>query len=122
MKKSKFTGLVLAVLGILFFGLGMCMCMIPEWDMYKYGIAVSAAGFVILLLAVVIYRRMEQKTPVQVTLRTIFTILIVLAGCLGLGTGMSLTMVFGKFVLGIVIGIAGIAVLLSLIPLCRGLH
>lgn len=38
-----------------------------------------------------------------------------------LGVGMCLSMVFGKLVLGIVIGIIGIMVLLMLIPLTKGL-
>lgn len=38
-----------------------------------------------------------------------------------LGVGMCLSMVFGKLVLGIVIGIIGIVVLLMLIPLTKGL-
>lgn len=42
-------------------------------------------------------------------------------GALLLGVGMSLCMVFGKMVLGIVVGIIGIVVLLMLIPLTKGL-
>lgn len=40
---------------------------------------------------------------------------------LGLGVGMCLSMVFGKMVLGIAVGIIGIVVLLMLIPLTKGL-
>lgn len=43
-------------------------------------------------------------------------------GALLLGVGMCLTMVFGKMVLGIVIGLVGIAALLMLIPLTKGIH
>lgn len=38
-----------------------------------------------------------------------------------LGVGMCLSMVFGKLVLGIAVGIIGIVVLLMLIPLTKGL-
>lgn len=38
-----------------------------------------------------------------------------------LGVGMCLSMVFGKMVLGIAVGIIGIVVLLMLIPLTKGL-
>ena len=38
-----------------------------------------------------------------------------------LGVGMCLSMVFGKMILGIVIGIIGIVILLMLIPLTKGL-
>ena len=43
-------------------------------------------------------------------------------GALLLGVGMCLSMVFGKMILGIVIGIIGIVVILMLIPLLKGLH
>ena len=43
-------------------------------------------------------------------------------GALLLGVGMCLSMVFGKMLLGIVIGLVGIVVLLMLIPLTRGVH
>ena len=39
-----------------------------------------------------------------------------------LGVGMCLSMVFGKMVLGIGIGLVGIVVLLMLIPLTKGIH
>lgn len=42
-------------------------------------------------------------------------------GALLLGVGMSLSMVFGKMVIGIVIGLVGIVALLMLIPLTVGL-
>ena len=38
-----------------------------------------------------------------------------------LGVGMCLSMVFGKMILGIVIGIIGIVILLMLIPLTKGI-
>ena len=42
-------------------------------------------------------------------------------GALLLGIGMSLCMVFGKMILGVVIGLVGIVALLMLIPLTKGL-
>jgi ABC-type amino acid transport system permease subunit len=42
-------------------------------------------------------------------------------GALLLGIGMSLCMVFGKMILGVVIGLVGIVAVLMLIPLTKGL-
>lgn len=42
-------------------------------------------------------------------------------GALLLGVGMCLSMVFGKMILGIVVGLVGIVVLLMLIPLVKGI-
>ena len=42
-------------------------------------------------------------------------------GALLFGIGMCLTMIFAKMILGIVIGLAGMIVLMMLIPLTKGL-
>lgn len=121
MKKSNFVALILSVIAVLFLGLGMCMCLIPEWNMFNEGIIVGCIGLLILLIMIIVYRKMENKSPIKITSKTIFTVLLGIIGALGLGVGMCLTMVFGKFILGIVIGIIGILILLCLIPLCKGL-
>lgn len=121
MKKSKFTALVLCVAGALITGLGMCMCMLPEWGLYREGIIVGCAGLLVLLAAAVIYRRMEHKAPVRITLKAMLRILAAASGALCLGTGMCLTLVYGRFVPGIAVGAIGIAVLLALLPLCMGI-
>lgn len=39
----------------------MCMCLIPEWNMFKTGIVVSIIGFVILLCIIPIYKSSHPK-------------------------------------------------------------
>lgn len=122
MKKSSFVALVMGTVGMVFFSLGMCMCMIPEWGMFDQGVAAGAAGLVILLAAVLIWRRMEGKEPLRLSIKTVGTILLGILGALLLGVGMCLSMVFGKMILGVAVGLAGIVVLLMLIPLTKGIH
>ncbi len=74
-----------------------------------------------LLIAVIVYRKMENKPPIKVTKKGVFTVFIGILGVLTLGIGMCLTMIYSYFVLGVIIGIVGIALLLCLIPLCKGL-
>ena len=47
--------------------------------------------------------------------------LVGIAGALALGVGMCFSMVWGRMVVGIVIGLIGIVVLLCLIPMTRGM-
>lgn len=54
--------------------------------------------------------------------KTVAAVAVSIFGALLLGTGMCLTMLLGKMVLGIVIGLAGIILLLMLIPLVKGIH
>lgn len=78
-------------------------------------------GAAILLIMVMVWRKMENKTPVKLSGKTIGAVLIGIAGALLLGVGMCLTMVWSKMVVGITVGIVGIVVLLCLIPFVKGL-
>ena len=121
MKKSNFVALVLGTVSGVFFALGMCMALLPEWGMRNQGIVCGVIGMVLALVTWIIWRKMEGKAPIKVSGKTVGTILLGVAGALLLGVGMCLCMVFGKMVLGIVVGIIGIVVLLMLIPLTKGL-
>lgn len=122
MKKSNFTALVLGTVGVVFFALGMCMVLLPEWDMFRQGVVCGVIGLVILLITVIVWRKMEGKAPIQFNARTIGSVLVGVLGALLLGVGMCLSMVFGKMALGIVVGLVGIVALLMLIPLTKGIH
>ena len=121
MKKSSFVSLVLGTVSGIMFALGMCMALLPEWNAFKPGVIFGCVGLVLGLITVIVWRRMENKAPVRISGKTLLTVLIGVAGALALGVGMCFTMVWDRMALGIVIGLAGIVVLLSLIPLVNGL-
>ncbi|MCM1534830.1 MAG: hypothetical protein NC126_02770 [Clostridium sp.] len=121
MKKSNFVALVLGTIGGVCFSLGMCMSLLPEWDMRTQGIICGVIGLVILLATVGIWRKMEGKEPIKPSKKVIGGTLISVFGALLLGTGMCLCMLFEQMVIGIVVGLIGIVVLLMLIPMLKGL-
>ncbi len=121
MKKSNFVAMILGTIGIVFFALGMCMALLPEWNMFKQGIVCGIVGMVILLITLMVWRRMEGKAPVKLNGKTVGTVALAVIGALVLGVGMCLSMVFNKLVLGVIIGLVGIVALLMLIPLVKGL-
>lgn len=121
MKKSTFTAMILGTVGGILFALGMCMALIPEWNAFRPGIAMGVIGAAILLAMVLIWRKMENKEPVKLSGKTIGAVLIGIVGALLLGVGMCLTMVWSNMVVGIIVGVAGIVVLLCLIPFVKGL-
>ena len=121
MKKSNFIALILGTIGTVFFALGMCMCTIEEWAMRQQGIVCGVIGLAVLLADLLIWRRMEGKEPVHITGKALGITALSIFGALLLGVGMSLCMVFGYLVQGIVIGLLGIVALLCLIPLTKGL-
>lgn len=121
MKKSNFVALVLGTVSGVFFALGMCMALLPEWGVGTQGIISGVVGLALMLVTVGIWRKMEGKAPIRISGKAVGAVLLGVLGALLFGVGMCLSMVFSKIFLGIVIGLAGIVVLLMLIPLHRGL-
>jgi len=121
MKKSNFVAMILGTIGGVFGALGMCMCLVPEWNAFRPGVIVGCIGLVILLITVGAWRKMENKAPIHMTGKTFLTILLGVAGALLLGVGMCLVMVWSHLVGGIALGLVGIVMLLMLIPLIKGL-
>ena len=122
MKKKNFVSLVMGTVGGILFALGMCMCMLPQWNAFTQGVVVSAVGAVVLLAMLVVRRKMEGKPAVRLNGKAVATVLFGVVGALVLGVGMCMVMVWNMLMWGIVVGIAGIVLLICLIPLCRGLQ
>ena len=121
MKKSSFVAMIMGTVGGILFAVGMCMCLLPEWDAFQPGVVMGAIGAVILLAAVIVWRKMTGKAPIHLSGKTIGITILGIVGALALGIGMCFVMVWESMVIGIVIGIVGIILLLSLIPMVKGL-
>lgn len=122
MEKKNFITLVLGTVGGLLFALGMCMCLLPEWNMFNTGVVCAAIGLVILLITVIAYRKMSGKAPIKVNAKVLGKVLYATLSALVLGAGMALVLVVeGMMMVGIIVGIVGIVMLLFLIPMCVGL-
>jgi len=115
MKKETLLEIILGTIGGLVFAIGMCMCLIPEWDLFKAGIVVSIIGFIVLLCIIPVYRTNHpKKQHGKLNWGIVFTWLIGIVGALVMGFGMSKIMVEdpGKtdMIIGIVTGIIGLIV------------
>jgi len=122
MKKSNFIAMILGTIGGILLAIGMCMCLLPEWNAFKPGVVMGCVGLVVLLITVMVWRKMENKSPIHLTGKTVLTVVLGIVGALLFGVGMCHVMVWSNIVFGIIIGIAGIIPLLSLIPLIKGLR
>ena len=122
MKKSNFVALILGTIGGVFFALGMCMALLPEWGMFQQGIICGVVGLVILLITLLVWRKMEHKAPIKLNAKTVGSVVLGVVGALVLGVWMCMVMVFDKMVLGIIVGVVGLVLLLMLIPLTKGIH
>lgn len=121
MKKSSFVALVMGTVSGVFFALGMCMALLPEWGVQTQGITCGIIGIVLSLITWLIWRKMEHKAPIKVSGKTILSVIVGIVGGLLLGVGMCMVMLAQNIILGIAVGIIGIVVLMMLIPLIKGL-
>lgn len=120
MKKSTFIHLILGTVSGLLFSIGLCMCLIPEWNAFRTGVICTAMGSIALLIqAAVAFFRSGKKLHINWKLTG--RILYGTFAALVLGVGMCLIMVWQLMLPGIAVGVAGIVLLLMLIPMCLGL-
>ncbi len=120
MKKTTFINLLAGVVAGLFFSVGMCCCLLPEWNAFNQGVALTAIGAVALLIqGIVNFVKSGKKFHInwKLTGRIAFGT----AAALILGLGMCMIMVWNMMLWGIVVGAVGIVLLLCLIPMCIGL-
>ena len=122
MKKKNFVSMIMGTVGGILFAIGMCMCLLPQWEAFNQGIVMGAAGAVILLAMLIVRRRMEGKPAVKLNGKAVGTILFGIVGALALGVGMCMVMVWNMLIQGILVGLVGIVLLLCLIPIVKGLE
>ena len=122
MKKETLKEIILGTVGGLVFAIGMCMSLIPEWNMLKTGVIVTIIGFIILLFIIPIYRKSHPKKKNKpVNLGIVFTWIIGVIGSLVLGFGMSKVMVEtsnqNDMIIGIITGIIGLFICILNYPI-----
>ena len=114
--------MILGTISGVFFALGMCMALLPEWGMRTQGIVSGVIGLALMLVTVCIWRRMEGKEPIRISGKMMGAVVLGIFGALLFGVGMCMSMLFSQMLLGIVVGVIGIVVLMLLIPLIKGVH
>lgn len=115
MKKDTLLEIILGTIGGLVFAIGMCMTLIPEWNLFNLGVVITVIGFILLLCIIPVYRSThpkKQHTPINWGI--VFTWIIGVVGALIMGFGMSKVMIDApsqsEFILGIVVGIIGLLI------------
>ena len=115
MKKETLLEIILGTIGGLIFAIGMCMCLIPEWNLFKVGVGFAIVGFIILLAIIPVYKSSHPKkehAPVDWGIVTAWIIGVV--GALIMGFGMSKVMAENveqvDFIVGLVTGIVGLVI------------
>ena len=121
MKKSNFIALILGTISGVLFALGMCMALLPEWNVFTEGVIFGAVGIVLGLVTALIWCKMENKKLSKMNGKNILRIIYAIIAALVLGVGMCMCLVWQQIVWGTLVGLLGIIMLLALIPMIKGI-
>ena len=116
MKKETLLEIILGTIGGLVFAIGMCMWLIPEWDLFTAGVIVTIIGFIILLCIIPIYRKEHPKkvSNKKTDWGLVLTLIIGIVGALIMGFGMSKIMVGSPekmdMIIGMITGVVGLLI------------
>lgn len=120
MKKSSFVALVLSTVSVVVFALGMCMALLPEWNLFGEGIALGGLGLILGLVTLLVWCGMTGRKLPKFSGKNVLRGLYGLVAVLVLGLGMCMCMVWHNFVWGTLVGLVGILMLLFMIPMIKG--
>ena len=115
MKKETLLEIILGTIGGLIFAIGMCMCLIPEWNMFTAGVIIASIGFIILLCIIPVYRKSHPRKPHgPINWGIVLTWTIGVVGSLIMGFGMSKIMVgnatTSDLIVGMITGVVGLVI------------
>lgn len=115
MKKETLQEIILGTIGGLIFAIGMCMCLIPEWNMFTVGIITSIIGFIVLLCIIPVYRGAHpKKEHKKINWGIVATWIIGIIGALIMGFGMSKIMVDKStntdMIVGLIVSVVGLII------------
>lgn len=115
MKKETLLLIILGTIGGLIFSIGMCMCLVPEWNAFTAGVIVAIIGFIVLLTIIPIYRKdhpAKPHKPIDRGLLLTWTVGVI--GALIMGFGMSRILVgtasTGDIIVGLITGVVGLII------------
>ena len=87
MKKMDFVSLVLGIVGLLVFGIGMCMCLIKEWGMFTPGVVVIVVGIVLLAVLAALRWKLAGSPAIHVNGKLLLKVIYGAVGVLVFGGG-----------------------------------
>lgn len=119
MKKSSIALIsVMGTMGGLLLAIGMCMCLLPEWNAFTPGAVLGVLGAVVLLAIWPVSRKASGKGPIHFSGSQAVMVILGLLGALALGIGL-VNCLETVTVFGLAVGIVGLVLLLLMIPVGR---
>ena len=119
MKKGNVVIIIMSMISVLLLALGVCMVLIPAWNVFLQGIVVGIAGLLLGVITLLVGRKVAKKEPIKLRAKTLSLWILGILGLLLFGTGLCLYLVWKDLLVGILIAIAGVVILLCLPSLVK---
>lgn len=115
MKKETLLEIILGTIGGLVLSIGMCMCLVTEWNMLVPGAVVAVIGFIVLLCIIPVYRKEHPRKPHgPINWGIVLTFVVGIVGSLIMGFGMSKILVGEPsqtdMIVGMITGVVGLVI------------
>lgn len=115
MEKHTLLEIILATVGGVLFALGMCMCLVVQWNAFAGGVVLAVIGLLVLLSIIAVHKKAHPaQTHHALDKGLLLTWGIGLLGALVMGFGMSKVMVEpvaqSDLFIGLAAGVLGLLV------------
>ena len=123
MEKKTLVKIILGTVGGLVFALGMCCCLLPEWNLFSFGVGLAIGGGVLLAILLIYYLATREWKPRTEPLNVgaIAAWVIGIVATLVMGFGMSKVMVGepsqSDLIIGMACGIVGLLTDILIFPI-----
>ena len=122
MEKKTLIKIILGTVGGLVFSLGLCCCLLPEWNLFGFGVGLAIGGGVLLAILLIYYLATREWKPrtAPLNIKAIIAWVIGIIATLVMGFGMSKVMIGEPsqtdMVIGMGCGIVGLLVDILIFP------
>ncbi len=124
MEKQTLIKIILGTVGGLIFSLGLCCCLIPEWNLFTFGVGMATSGGVLLAILLIYHlatREWKPRTePFNVGAIVAWVIGIVAALLMGFGMSRIMTVENPSqtdMIIGMGCGIVGLLIDILIFPI-----
>lgn len=112
MKIKKVT-VMNGIFGFLLFAIGMCMCLVPQWNAFYFGIFLIVIGMLLMFLTWFLWGKLTNRPKFKISKEVFISTLLKTLSLLILGLSLSLVLVWEQIFAGILLGIPALMVFIS---------
>ncbi len=115
MKKNIFY-LIPLIIAFIVFAIGLVMCIVPSWELFHIGLALSVVG-TLLVFGTCVIKMIAARRRFKFGIKFILKLLVTIFALFMFTFGLGLFLVGGAIVVGIIFAAIGLLTLLFIVPM-----